>query len=102
MNLLESIRIAVTSLSANKLRAALTMLGIIIGVAAVIIVGLVGRRIGGTGVGIVAAAIAANPASQAVVEMPWLMPDKYSMRAAPIAASGSWSAPKLAAAEFAR
>jgi putative ABC transport system permease protein len=36
MNLLESIRIAVRSLSANKLRAGLTMLGVIIGVAAVI------------------------------------------------------------------
>src|SRR5262245_32783740 len=36
MNLIESIRIAFTSLLANKLRAILTMLGIIIGVGAVI------------------------------------------------------------------
>jgi putative ABC transport system permease protein len=36
MSLLESIRLALTALSANKLRAALTMLGIIIGVGAVI------------------------------------------------------------------
>src|SRR5689334_10725345 len=36
MNVAESIRIAFTSLLANKLRAVLTMLGIIIGVAAVI------------------------------------------------------------------
>ncbi|MGC9041550.1 MAG: ABC transporter permease, partial [Roseiflexus sp.] len=36
MNLVETIRIALSSLSANKLRSALTMLGIIIGVGAVI------------------------------------------------------------------
>ncbi|MGC8874455.1 MAG: ABC transporter permease [Chloroflexia bacterium] len=36
MNILEGIRIALRALAANKLRAALTMLGIIIGVAAVI------------------------------------------------------------------
>src|SRR5262245_63778005 len=36
MNLIESIRIAFASLLANKLRAILTMLGIIIGVGAVI------------------------------------------------------------------
>src|SRR5215212_10212120 len=36
MNLIESVRIAFSSLLANKLRAVLTMLGIIIGVAAVI------------------------------------------------------------------
>jgi putative ABC transport system permease protein len=36
MNLIESIRIAFSSLAANKLRAVLTMLGIIIGVGAVI------------------------------------------------------------------
>ena len=43
MNLLESVRIALRSLSANKMRAALTMLGIIIGVAAVIALMGVGR-----------------------------------------------------------
>jgi putative ABC transport system permease protein len=43
MNLKESIRIALTSLSANKLRASLTMLGIIIGVAAVIALMGIGR-----------------------------------------------------------
>jgi putative ABC transport system permease protein len=36
MNLIETIRIALNSLAANKLRSVLTMLGIIIGVGAVI------------------------------------------------------------------
>ncbi|HEY6042108.1 MAG TPA: ABC transporter permease, partial [Anaerolineae bacterium] len=36
MNLIESVRVALRSLGANKLRAGLTMLGIIIGVGAVI------------------------------------------------------------------
>jgi putative ABC transport system permease protein len=43
MNLLESARIALRSLAANKLRSSLTMLGIIIGVAAVIALMGVGR-----------------------------------------------------------
>lgn len=43
MKLLESARIAVRSLTANKLRAGLTMLGIIIGVAAVISLMSIGR-----------------------------------------------------------
>jgi putative ABC transport system permease protein len=43
MNLVESARIALRSLSANKLRSALTMLGIIIGVAAVIALMGIGR-----------------------------------------------------------
>jgi putative ABC transport system permease protein len=43
MNFVESLRIALVSLSANKLRSALTMLGIIIGVAAVISLMGVGR-----------------------------------------------------------
>ena len=43
MSLMESVRIALRSLSANKLRSALTMLGIIIGVAAVIALMGVGR-----------------------------------------------------------
>ncbi len=43
MNLMESTRIALRSLAANKLRSALTMLGIIIGVAAVIALMGVGR-----------------------------------------------------------
>ncbi|HWP27942.1 MAG TPA: ABC transporter permease, partial [Chloroflexota bacterium] len=43
MKLLESIRIALRALAANKLRALLTMLGIIIGVAAVISLISVGR-----------------------------------------------------------
>src|SRR5512143_2380450 len=43
MNIQESIRIAMNSLTANKMRAALTMLGIIIGVAAVIALMSVGQ-----------------------------------------------------------
>ncbi len=43
MNLIESIRIALRSLVANKLRASLTMLGVIIGVAAVIALMSIGR-----------------------------------------------------------
>jgi len=43
MNMLESVRIALRSISANKLRSSLTMLGIIIGVAAVIALMGVGR-----------------------------------------------------------
>lgn len=43
MNLWESVRIALRSLAANKLRAALTMLGIIIGVGAVITLMSLGR-----------------------------------------------------------
>ncbi|MEW5767479.1 MAG: ABC transporter permease [bacterium] len=42
MNLLVNIRIAFRSLGANKLRTALTLLGIIIGVSAVVIVGSTG------------------------------------------------------------
>ncbi|HAL62611.1 MAG TPA: multidrug ABC transporter substrate-binding protein, partial [Chloroflexi bacterium] len=36
MNIIESARVAVRSLRANKLRSGLTMLGMVIGVAAVI------------------------------------------------------------------
>ncbi|NPV91505.1 MAG: FtsX-like permease family protein [Firmicutes bacterium] len=43
MNLLESIRVALEAMWANKLRAGLTMLGIIIGVAAVILVVAIGQ-----------------------------------------------------------
>jgi len=43
MNLIESVRIALHSLAANKLRSSLTMLGIVIGVAAVIALMGVGR-----------------------------------------------------------
>lgn len=43
MNLIESTRIALRSLTANKLRAGLTMLGVIIGVAAVIALMSIGR-----------------------------------------------------------
>ncbi len=45
MNLLESIRLALVGLTVNKLRAFLTMLGIIIGVAAVITLISVGRGV---------------------------------------------------------
>ncbi|HEX9015208.1 MAG TPA: ABC transporter permease [Chloroflexota bacterium] len=43
MNLSESVRVALTSLAANKMRSALTMLGMIIGVGAVITLMSVGR-----------------------------------------------------------
>ena len=43
MNVLESMRIALRSISANKLRASLTMLGIIIGVMSVIAMMSIGR-----------------------------------------------------------
>jgi len=43
MNVIESVRIALRSLSANKLRSTLTMLGIIIGVGAVITLLSIGR-----------------------------------------------------------
>lgn len=43
MNIIESIRIALRSLSANRLRSFLTMLGVIIGVAAVIALLSIGR-----------------------------------------------------------
>ena len=45
MNLVESTRLALVGLTANKLRAFLTMLGIIIGVAAVITLISVGRGV---------------------------------------------------------
>ena len=43
MNVFESVRIALRSLSANKMRSILTMLGIIIGVMAVIAMMSIGR-----------------------------------------------------------
>ena len=46
MNVVESVRVALDSLRANKLRAALTMLGIIIGVAAVIALLAIGQGAG--------------------------------------------------------
>lgn len=46
MNLLESMRVALHSLSANKLRSTLTMLGIIIGVGAVIALLSIGQGAG--------------------------------------------------------
>src|SRR5512139_492960 len=45
MNLMESVRIALRALSANKLRSSLTMLGIIIGVAAVVGLMSIGRGV---------------------------------------------------------
>jgi putative ABC transport system permease protein len=45
MNFIESVRLALRALGANKLRAALTMLGVIIGVAAVIALMSIGRGI---------------------------------------------------------
>ena len=57
MNPIESVRVALRALGANKLRAALTMLGMIIGVGAVIALMSIGqglqanvaRQIGGLG-----------------------------------------------------
>src|SRR5512135_296452 len=46
MNLLESMRVALHSLGANKLRSTLTMLGIIIGVGAVIALLSIGQGAG--------------------------------------------------------
>ena len=43
MNLLESFRIALRNLGANKMRSGLTMLGVIIGVGAVIALVSIGR-----------------------------------------------------------
>ena len=48
MNVLESIRIALRALTANKLRATLTMLGIIIGVGAVIALMSIGQGVQAT------------------------------------------------------
>lgn len=48
MDVMESVRIALRGLSANKLRSALTMLGIIIGVAAVIALMSVGKGVEAT------------------------------------------------------
>ncbi len=46
--------------------------------------------------------IAWNTASQAEVEIAWLMPDTCRMRAAPMAASGTSAGVKRAAAELSR
>ena len=45
MNLVESFRIAMRALNANKVRSALTMLGVIIGVAAVILLVSIGTGV---------------------------------------------------------
>ena len=45
MGFLESIRLAFSSLSANKMRSLLTMLGIIIGISAVITITTIGNSI---------------------------------------------------------
>ncbi|MRR12789.1 ABC transporter permease, partial [bacterium] len=45
MNLLESLRIAIRALGANKVRSVLTMLGVIIGVAAVILLVAIGTGV---------------------------------------------------------
>ena len=47
-NLLENISMALTSLKSNKMRSLLTMLGIIIGIAAVIAIETVGGSLTGT------------------------------------------------------
>ena len=45
MNIRESVRLAVSSLNTNKLRSLLTLLGIIIGIMAVIIIMTLGRAL---------------------------------------------------------
>ena len=45
MNIVESLRVAFRALAANKLRSILTMLGIIIGVGAVIVLISMGRGV---------------------------------------------------------
>ena len=47
MNFVESFRIALRALNANKVRSALTMLGVIIGVAAVILLVAIGTGVQG-------------------------------------------------------
>ena len=46
MGLMENVRLAISSLKANKLRALLTMLGIIIGIASVITIVTIGDSLG--------------------------------------------------------
>ncbi len=53
MNLAESFRIAVRALGANKVRSALTMLGVIIGVSAVILLVAIGTGVQGEVTGVV-------------------------------------------------
>ena len=48
MPIFENVRLALTSLRANKLRALLTMLGIIIGISAVIAIITVGDSLSGS------------------------------------------------------
>jgi len=48
MNLFESIRTALEAITTNKMRTALTMLGIIIGVAAVVTLSALGKGIEST------------------------------------------------------
>ncbi|MGD8491523.1 MAG: ABC transporter permease, partial [Anaerolineae bacterium] len=45
MNLIESVRVALRALATNKLRSVLTMLGIIIGISAVITLVSVGQGV---------------------------------------------------------
>ena len=45
MNIRESMRLAMSSLNTNKLRSLLTLLGIIIGIMAVIIIMTLGRAL---------------------------------------------------------
>ena len=47
MSIFENVRLALTSLQANKMRALLTMLGIIIGISAVIAIITVGDSLSG-------------------------------------------------------
>src|SRR5512137_457272 len=68
MNILENIRISFRALASNKLRSGLTMLGIIIGVAAVVALMSIGRgatrnitsRVEGLGSNLIAVSTARN------------------------------------------
>jgi putative ABC transport system permease protein len=53
VNILESFRIAIRALTANKVRSALTMLGVIIGVSAVILLVAIGTGVQGEVTGVV-------------------------------------------------
>lgn len=78
MNLLENIRVSFRALAANKLRSGLTMLGIIIGVAAVVALMAIGRgatrsitsRVEGLGSNLISVSSARNVRQAGVAALP--------------------------------